>query len=120
MERVAVNAKGIGERFTSTLVFIGAIVAFVLIIGSLLFSTNLAAQGIWWLSEYPAFIKAIKNNPKKSRKLLDKFVTAQILYAQKQLKKLPPENLVKLFAIKNKEVIEIISTRKRNNTSEPR
>lgn len=59
-----------------------------------------------------------KNNPKKSRKLLDKFVTAQILHAQEQLKKLPPEKLIKLFAIKNEEVIKIISTRKGVNTSE--
>ncbi|NVM30319.1 MAG: hypothetical protein HWN65_15850 [Candidatus Helarchaeota archaeon] len=56
-----------------------------------------------------------KKNPQKNRKLLNQFVTAQILYAQKQLKKLPIEKLIKLFNINNEEIIEIISTRKREN-----
>ena len=52
-----------------------------------------------------------KNNPQKNRKILNQFVTAQILHAQKQLKKLPIEKLIKLFNIKNKEVINSISAR---------
>jgi hypothetical protein len=50
-----------------------------------------------------------KKDPKKNRKLLEKFVTSQILYAQRQLKKLPPEKLIKIFNIKNKEIIKMIS-----------
>ena len=51
-----------------------------------------------------------KRNPKKKRKLLDQFVTAQILQAQRQLNKLSPEKLIKLFNIKNEELIEKLFT----------
>ncbi len=49
-----------------------------------------------------------KKNPIKNRKLLDKFVTCQILQAQNQLKKLPLEKLVPLFNIKNEEIIKML------------
>lgn len=47
-----------------------------------------------------------KKNPQKNRKILNQFVTTQILHAQKQLKKLPIGKLIKLFDIKNEEIID--------------
>lgn len=56
-----------------------------------------------------------KRNPKKYRKILDKFVTLQILQAQRQLKKLSPEKLIKLFDIKNEEIIKRLFENHSNN-----
>ena len=47
-----------------------------------------------------------KRNSIKNRKILDKFVTNQILLAQYQLKKLSPEKLIKIFNIKNEKIIQ--------------
>ena len=53
-----------------------------------------------------------KKNTKKNRLLLDKFITAQILQAQNQLKKLPIEKLIKIFGIKNEELIQTLKNSK--------
>jgi hypothetical protein len=53
----------------------------------------------FWAEEF-------KRNPIKNRKILDKFVTNQILLAQYQLKKLPPEKLIQIFNIKNETIIQ--------------
>lgn len=53
----------------------------------------------FWAEEF-------KRDPIKNRKILDKFVTNQILLAQYQLKKLPPEKLIQIFNIKNEMIIQ--------------
>lgn len=52
--------------------------------------------------------KEFKKNPKKNRAILNKFINSQISIAQKRLKKLKPEKLIKIFNIKNEKVIEMI------------
>jgi len=55
--------------------------------------------------------KKFKENPKKYRPILNKFINAQILHAQKQLEKLPTEKLIKIFGIKNQELIQKLNER---------
>ncbi len=50
--------------------------------------------------------KKFKENPEKYRPMLNEFINAQILHAQKQLRKLPTEKLIKLFNIKNTDLIK--------------
>jgi len=50
--------------------------------------------------------KKFKQNPEKSRKLLNSFINNQILRAQAQLKKLPPNKLIEIFKITNEKIIE--------------
>jgi hypothetical protein len=49
--------------------------------------------------------KKIKENPDKFRPILNRFINAQILHAQRQLRKLPTEKLIELFQIKNLQLI---------------
>ena len=55
--------------------------------------------------------KKFKENPKKYRPLLNRFINAQILHAQKQLNKLSTEKLIKIFKIKNQVIIEQLNNR---------
>ena len=55
--------------------------------------------------------KEFNKNPKKNRAILNKFINSQISIAQKRLKKLKPEKLIKIFNIKNEKVIEMIYKR---------
>ncbi len=55
--------------------------------------------------------KKFKENPEKYRPLLNKFINAQILHAQKQLDKLSAEKLIKIFEIKNEVLIEELNNR---------
>lgn len=58
--------------------------------------------------------EAFVRDQKKNREILNRFVTAQILSAQERLKNLPLEKLIKLFDVKNQEIIKKISFKKRS------
>lgn len=58
-----------------------------------------------------------KEDPKKYRKTVYKFVDAQIALAQARLNKLPPEKIIKIFQIKNEQ---LISTLMENSKKEDR
>lgn len=49
-----------------------------------------------------------KKNPEKNRKILMKFVNSQIFMAQARLKRINPEKLIKIFNIKNEEIIKAL------------
>lgn len=53
------------------------------------------------------WIEYIKRNP-NWRKEHDKFINSQLIHANKQLKKISKEKIVKIFGIKNKKLIKEI------------
>ncbi|MHA1130703.1 MAG: hypothetical protein ACTSQI_12175 [Candidatus Helarchaeota archaeon] len=61
----------------------------------------------FWAEEF-------KRNSRKNRKLLKLFANSQILLAQKQLKKLPTEKTIKIFDIRNEEIIKQLYKKNKN------